>query len=137
MLKYNKYLDRYKEEPEEFDQPKVNEQAHIFGGKGWYVKNLIEITKDMISFEKPIEEIRAIGLDIQCPGFENPTYKDIAYHCKVALNSDLSYPIILSEDGRIMDGHHRLLHALIKGHDTILVVQFVQDPEPDFHTSEK
>lgn len=45
--------------------------------------------------------------------------------------SDLSYPIILSSDGRLMDGYHRVAHAVILGHTTIQAVQFETDPPPD------
>jgi len=46
--------------------------------------------------------------------------------------ADLSYPIILSCDGRIMDGYHRLARAFLLGHTSLLVVQFTEDPPPDF-----
>lgn len=44
----------------------------------------------------------------------------------------LVYPVILSSDGRIMDGMHRVLKALIRGESHILAVRFISDPEPDF-----
>ena len=46
--------------------------------------------------------------------------------------TDLSYPIILSSDGRVMDGMHRVAKALLGGQETIEAVQFSQDPEPDY-----
>ena len=46
--------------------------------------------------------------------------------------TDLSYPIILSSDGRVMDGMHRVAKALFEGRKTIEAVQFNQDPEPDY-----
>jgi hypothetical protein len=47
-------------------------------------------------------------------------------------HADLQYPIILSSDGRVMDGMHRVAKALLEGHATIRAVQFVTDPPPQF-----
>lgn len=46
--------------------------------------------------------------------------------------TDLNFPIILSSDGRIMDGMHRVAKALLEGRGTIEAVRFRQDPEPDY-----
>lgn len=46
--------------------------------------------------------------------------------------ADLQFPIILSSNGRVMDGMHRVLKALLNGSQTIEAVQFQTDPEPDF-----
>lgn len=46
--------------------------------------------------------------------------------------ADLAFPIILSADGRVMDGMHRVLKALLNGSQSIEAVRFERDPEPDF-----
>ncbi len=46
--------------------------------------------------------------------------------------TDLNYPIILSSDGRVMDGMHRVAKALLEGQETIEAVQFSQDPKPEY-----
>ena len=46
--------------------------------------------------------------------------------------ADLSFPIILSADGAVMDGMHRVAQALRAGHGGIQAVQFSQDPPPDY-----
>jgi hypothetical protein len=45
---------------------------------------------------------------------------------------DLSYPIILDSNRRVMDGMHRVAKALLQGNDVIEAVQFDSDPEPAF-----
>ena len=45
--------------------------------------------------------------------------------------ADLDYPIILSSEGRIMDGMHRVLRAALDNRGEIEAVQFDHDPEPD------
>ena len=44
--------------------------------------------------------------------------------------ADMSCPIILDEDGELMDGRHRLMKALWAGHKTIKVVRFDINPPP-------
>jgi hypothetical protein len=45
--------------------------------------------------------------------------------------TSLEYPIILSSDGRVMDGMHRVVKALVRGFETVEAVRFTTDPEPD------
>jgi len=45
---------------------------------------------------------------------------------------DLSYPIILDRNGRIMDGMHRVCRAVREGIDRIPAVRFATNPEPEF-----
>lgn len=62
-----------------------------------------------------------------------PTCRAIAEHARLINDADLSHPIILSSDGRVMDGMHRVVKAFLGGHSTITAVTFTEDPEPD-HT---
>ena len=66
-----------------------------------------------------------------------PTCRQVAEHAKKISEADLSFPVILSSDGRLMDGGHRIAKAWIAGEKEILAVQFSQDPEPDFFRDEK
>ena len=61
-----------------------------------------------------------------------PIIRDIALHAKLVNESDLSYPIILCSEGRVMDGMHRCCKALILGDKTIKAVQFDKTPPPDY-----
>lgn len=61
-----------------------------------------------------------------------PTWREIMEHMRLVEETDLIYPIILSSDGRVMDGMHRVAKALRDGQETIEAVQFSQDPEPDY-----
>ena len=45
--------------------------------------------------------------------------------------ADLAFPIILSADGAVMDGMHRVAKAVRLGREDIDAVQFERDPEPD------
>lgn len=119
------------DDPDNFTSPHYSKQRHIFGNCIWYVENLIDISATMPSFMIPLSDLRAISLESAFPGLGSMTYAEFAYHVKVAMSADLSKPIILGYDGRIMDGHHRILKSLITGQTEILCVQFVIDPSPD------
>jgi len=50
---------------------------------------------------------------------------------KLIDDADLSFPIILSSTGAVMDGMHRVAKATRQGRKEIEAVQFAEDPEPD------
>ena len=53
-------------------------------------------------------------------------------HLRLIEEADLSYPIILSANGEVMDGRHRVVKARRQGAPQIQAVQFENDPAPDF-----
>lgn len=61
-----------------------------------------------------------------------PTPRSFLEHMRLVLTANISYPIILDQDGRVMDGMHRVLKAMLEGVKEIPSVQFSEDPEPDF-----
>ncbi len=44
----------------------------------------------------------------------------------------MGYPVILSSEGRVMDGMHRIARALLEGRSTIEAVRFEGPLEPDY-----
>lgn len=63
---------------------------------------------------------------------DSPTIRAIVEHMRLIQEADLNYPIILSSDGGVMDGMHRVAKALLEGEETIKAVRFNRDPEPDY-----
>jgi len=63
---------------------------------------------------------------------DNPTPRSLAHHITLVEAIDLSHPIILCSEGRLMDGMHRLVKALLEKRETILAVKFERTPEPDY-----
>ena len=57
-------------------------------------------------------------------------------HAQRICAADLTYPIILSAEGYLMDGGHRLAKAWLMGLIEIQAVQFTEDPVPDYITAE-
>lgn len=52
------------------------------------------------------------------------TCRAITEHFRLMTETDLNHPVILSSNGRLMDGMHRVCKALMEGVETIDVVQF-------------
>ena len=61
-----------------------------------------------------------------------PSPLSIIEHARLISECDLTHPIILDANGRVMDGMHRICKAALNGQSTIPAVQFEDDPEPDF-----
>jgi hypothetical protein len=98
----------------------------------WDVHRLIELSRDFPVRQIALSGIAELDEAFWFDGATKPVCREIALHAKLIAETDLSYPIILSADGRVMDGMHRVCKALIEGHQIIAAVQFPQDPEPDY-----
>jgi hypothetical protein len=62
---------------------------------------------------------------------EPPTWRGLIEHVELIHAAELSFPIILSASGAVMDGMHRVAKAVLRGDTEIMAVQFDEDPEPD------
>ena len=56
---------------------------------------------------------------------------DYIYHARRILNADYSIPIIVSPLGGILDGYHRVAHAILDGKTRIRCYRLKEMPEPD------
>lgn len=97
-------------------------------GKVWLVTNLIARAKDLEVFDLPLA---AIYSDTEVWTPVGSAY-GIAHHVRRALDVNTEYPVILSQQGFIMDGWHRVLRALVDGKSTIKAVRFVTTPLHDY-----
>jgi hypothetical protein len=97
----------------------------------WDVDNLVELTRDFKVKEILLSEIKELYEPYWYPD-SYPTTQDIINHMLLIQEADLSYPIIICSQGRIMDGMHRVGKAKILGKDKICAVQFDKDPQPDY-----
>ena len=96
----------------------------------WDVDRLVELSRDLP--RKSIALVAIRELDEACAGDDTPlTWRGMVEHMKLVEEADLSFPIILSANGDIMDGRHRVAKALWRGQTQIEAVQFERDPEPD------
>ena len=103
------------------------------GLRAWDVDRLICLSKGFIVREVALSEIREIDEPFWVlSGGPPPACREIVEHTKLIEEAALQFPIILSADGRLMDGMHRVAKALPKMQSHIKAVQFRTDPEPDY-----
>ena len=99
----------------------------------WDIDILLALTRNFKVKTIPLSDIKEYDENWW---FENandiPSCRAITEHFKLISACDLHYPIILSSDGRLMDGMHRVCKAYLEGRETIDVVQFEVDPEPTY-----
>ena len=98
----------------------------------WENETLWRAAAQLEPFEIGIEKIPELDFDCWFQGDPQPTLRNVAGHFKQMLEADPTYPIILNDDGHLMDGGHRLCKALAEGKTTILAVQFPTMPKPDY-----
>ncbi len=98
----------------------------------WDVLKLIRLSKDFEIIDVPLKDIRELE-EVYWFGLgAPPIVEEIAEHAKLIYDADLSYPIILCPQGRIMDGMHRVCKAHLEARETIIAVKFATLHEPDY-----
>jgi hypothetical protein len=103
------------------------------GLRAWNVHRLVELSSALVRERVPLSSIRELD-EAYWAGGENQklTCREVVDHARLMLECDLAFPVILSSDGRVMDGMHRICKALLQGLDHVDAVRFVRDPEPDY-----
>jgi len=114
----------------------VRKQYHFRPGpsglRAWDIDRLVMLTKNLPVIQIPLSAIAELDKPYWHDHGYVPTCRNIAEHAKLINEADLSFPIILSSDGGVMDGMHRVAKAVMEGRDSISARRFTQDPEPDY-----
>ena len=100
------------------------QQFSRIGRHSWSVSRLHELSRNFPRFLVPLDHL--------CVWYKysNLTLRGFVMHMRAVQTADLSYPIILDEDGELMDGRHRLMRAMLEGQPAILAVRFDENPPP-------
>jgi len=77
----------------------------------------------------PTKELELDDIYMQYPAPCRDNFRDFIAHIKLVNDADLSYPIVLNENGALIDGKHRLAKAILEGRKTILAKRFVREPQ--------
>ncbi len=97
----------------------------------WDVDRLAFLATDLPRKLVPLSQLGELD-ETWCGDNERPTWRALIEHIKLIEEADLSFPIILSSSGAVMDGRHRLAKATLLGRTEIAAVQFQEDPAPDY-----
>jgi hypothetical protein len=99
----------------------------------WNVHRLIDLSRGLERKRIPLSSIRELDEPYWSGGSDQRlTCRDVVEHARLMQECDLAFPVILSSDGRMMDGMHRICKALLLELDSVEAVRFEQDPQPDF-----
>lgn len=99
----------------------------------WDVHHLVRLAASRPSQFVPLSKLREVDENWWYQDNSDvPTPRSFAGHMRLVQSTDLKHPIILCSDGRLMDGMHRIVKALLEERDAILAVQFEKTPDPDY-----
>ena len=99
-------------------------QTAQLGKAQWSVARLITLAKNLDIMNIPLEHLNVYNK------YEDLRLRDMVMHFRAVNSAELKYPIILDEDGEIMDGRHRIMKALLENKKTIKAVRFKNNPDP-------
>lgn len=113
-----------------------HKHSRIIGGKRyvWDVEKLWKLSENLPVKTINMDSIKELDQDCWF-GFGSttvPTIRNVAIHCKRIIEANMQYPILLSADGQLIDGGHRIAKALINGQQVIDAVFIETMPAPDF-----
>lgn len=101
-----------------------SEQVSRLGRNEWSVARLVELSKGLPVMDIPLDHLNVFNT------YEKLTLREMVMHMKAVNDADLNHPIILDEDGDIMDGRHRVMKAMLLGAPSIKAVRFDENPSP-------
>lgn len=115
--------------PVEIARPWHFEERQVckLGNRTFQVHDCIRLAKDL-----PVEDvqIRHMYMAYGCPC--GGTLRSFVAHMRMVTSADLDCPVLLDEDGMLIDGKHRLARALLEDIPVIKVKRFDVDPEDGY-----
>ncbi|MDJ0926721.1 MAG: chromosome partitioning protein ParB [Gammaproteobacteria bacterium] len=99
----------------------------------WLVENLWTLAQGLPVVRRKIADLPGFD-EVQWfggPKEVQPTCRAVTEHARQIMMADLSHPLILSAEGEVWDGMHRVAKAYLEGIDGLDTVQFPENPPPD------
>jgi hypothetical protein len=111
--------------------------SHLVDGRRhhFWTDRLWELARSLPIHWVLIDDIAEFDQDCWFHG-QAPTCRQVAEHARRIQAADLSFPVLLTPDGALMDGGHRISKAWLLGHTSVPAVRFRVDPEPDWITDD-
>lgn len=100
------------------------DQMCELGRHSWSVSRLFELSRKLPVMDVPLDHLSVYYT------YEKLTLRELVMHMKAVNEADMDKPIILDEDGELMDGRHRIMKAMLLGDVSIKVVRFDENPTP-------
>lgn len=110
-------------------RPKQGEPLQI-----WEVDRLWELAKDLpvklVRLDQ-LDDLDRVGWHGQTQHYGRLTIREVADHARRIQEASFDHPIILSAEGHLLDGFHRVAKVYLLGMREISAVQFEVNPSPD------
>jgi len=101
----------------------------------WRAEDLWAAAKGLPVVELPVDDfVEQLNGTCWTQGDEEVTPNWVLCHTRRILNAE-DYPIIIDEDGIILDGVHRLCRAVLEGREVIEAQRLKLLPEPIYITN--
>ena len=114
----------------------MRKQYHFWPGRrrldAWDVDRLIGLSRELPIMDVDPTTIGELDSVYWFDAVRPATVRAVIDHARLMAEVDLTYPVILGPDGRVMDGMHRIARALLDCRPTIRAVRFEELPSPDF-----
>jgi len=114
----------------------MRKQYNLWPGPGgldaWDVDKLIAMSAALPVVKVPLSAFAELDTDYWFKDGQRPTVRSVVDHVRLMQATDLSFPVILAAEGRVMDGMHRIAKALMLGLSAVDAVQFTVTPDPDY-----
>ena len=102
------------------------------GLMAWDMRKIAHAAASLPTVEVPLSDIAELDEDWWFAHGTTPTPRTIADHMTLVQQVDRAHPIILDGEGRLMDGVHRIVQALLAGDTTIHAIRLPETPPPDY-----
>lgn len=109
---------------EPLESPPFDKQSCRLGKEYFSVARLAQLTAEFEVMDIPLAHMNLYNT------YDNLSLREMAGHIVSVNNADMTKPIILDEDGCIMDGRHRIMHAIVNGIESVKAVRFDVNPTP-------
>jgi hypothetical protein len=98
----------------------------------WKVVDLWKEAEKYVPIRISIDEIINVNefLNSHCWSDDKLSINEIMENADRVKNANLNYPVILTPDGCIADGCHRIVKALRQNKKTILAIKLAKMPQP-------
>jgi hypothetical protein len=114
----------------------MRKQYHFWPGEvgldAWDVDRLIGLVADLPVDDVALADLPEIDSEYWFDVSERPTVRKVVEHFRLVTEVDVSYPIILGPDNRVMDGMHRVARALLDGRPMIKAKRLSELPPADY-----
>ncbi len=107
-----------------FEKNNWKHEKTVIGKEWWYVRDLV----DQLSVPCDID---ILSIDLSVLPWDIRNFGDFVGHILNIEQADKRYPVLVSPDGWILNGWHRVAKAILAGEKTIKAKRLLKMPEPD------